>query len=198
MTRRLTLLSLAIAAGAMVGLGAVPADAHTCSSSCNQIRRACRGSARAIQKIARLDCNTERDACRAACDPADPLICPDGDCDACKDACNLVCVDCRVAAKDARTADQATCDVMRTSCNDICEDPIDGACVKECKADAHHACVRPARLDYRQCKQQCPTGTGRQACVNFCRREMNADLDFCFDGEMLCVALCIGVPPPIP
>jgi hypothetical protein len=200
MTRpRLTLLSLAIAVGAMLGLGAVPADAHTCSSSCNQIRRACRASTRAIHKIARMDCNAERDACRVVCE-ADPAICPDGECEACEDDCDLVRVDCRTAAKDVQTVDQATCDVMRTSCNDICQDPIDGVCVKECKADAHHACVRPARLDYRHCKQQCPTGTGRQACVRYCRREMNADLDLCFDGEMLCVAQCIGVSldaPPV-
>jgi len=147
-----------------------------------------------------MGCEAERDACRAACE-ADPTVCPDGECELCKDACELIRADCRTAAKDARTATQATCDVMRTSCNDICQDPIDGPCVKRCKSDAQHSCVRPARQDYRQCKNQCPTGTGRRPCVRSCRVEMNADLDFCFDVEMLCVAQCIGVSldaPPAP
>ena len=200
MKRRFTLLSLAIAAGAMLVLSAVPADAHTCKSSCNQIRRACRASVKAIYKVERLDCDDARDACRAACE-ADPAVCPDGECDACKDACNLVRDDCRAAAKDARNLNQATCDITRTSCTDVCQDPIDSACVRACRADAQHDCVRPARADYRQCKQQCPTNTGRRACVRSCRQTMEADLDYCFDGEMLCVAGCIGftVPaPPIP
>jgi hypothetical protein len=182
----------------VLGLGllalTVPADAHTCASACNQIRRACVRSAKATRDVARDTCDNERTACQAAC-VADPLSCPDGDsCGACCDDRRDACL---AAAEDARQARRAVCDAARVGCNDVCVDPIDGTCVRGCRAEAQHDCIRPARRAAVQCKRLCTTGTGRRACTRACRRQFNIALGGCLDREVLCLADdCLGVPAP--
>ncbi len=168
------------------------APAHTCQSACSQIRRACDGSAKAVWNVARANCDAEAAACIATCQ-ADPLTCPGVACETCIDACGVARDGCRIVAGDARTADRAACEGLRTSCSGVCVDPIDGACVQDCKAQARHQCVRPAKQDELTCKRQCPEGAARQACFRQCRRAHNVVLEACGDSEVRCVGGCIGL-----
>lgn len=191
-------LSIRLVLAAAVWLAAAvaspePAAAHTCQSACSQIRRACDGSAKAVWNVARANCDAQAATCEATCQ-ADPLTCPGAACDACIAACDVARDGCRVVAGDSRSIDRAACDALRTSCAGVCVDPIDGACVQDCKAQARHQCVRPAKQDELTCKRQCPDGAARQACFRQCRRVLNVVLDACGDSEVRCVSGCIGLP----
>jgi len=191
--RAIRVLTAALAVWLTAGwLAPATATAHTCASACNQIRRACNGSAKAALDFARTNCDTDAAACAALCQ-GDPLICPGDGCEACIATCGTTREACRVAADDARIADRATCDTTLTSCDDVCVDPIDGACVQGCKATAQHQCLRPAKKDELTCKQQCPKGAARQACFRQCRRALDLVIEACGDSEVRCVSSCIGL-----
>ena len=203
-------------------LQAALAEAHTCSSVCNQIRRACLEVAKAERQVARAVCEDERDACRAEC-AANAETCPT-DCEAtnvacvgacggnaeCEAACAATlsqCLDdcancvancngdregCMAAAEVQRQAEKLACDGSRESCGEGCIDPIDNACVQECKVGAQ-TCESEAKKLEGQCKRECPSGTGRRACVRGCRKQLNVDVQGCANQEILCLAACAGI-----
>lgn len=199
----------------------VPAEAHTCNSVCNQVRRACRRIAKADRQVARADCDATRDTCRADCEAnadtcqtdceascmaacAGDLVCEAGCPDACADSCASCIPDCNDArsecfglAEDARQAANDACDTARESCNlppeqGGCQDPIDNTCVKGCMSD-RKGCDRNAKLAEKQCKQTCNGGEGQRACMRDCRKAKNAALSFCSDLEVGCLAGCAGI-----
>lgn len=215
-------LGLIVTPGVILLLSTVapsPADAHTCSSACNQIRRACLHVAKATRKVEFAVCDDSRDTCRSDCaatgdncstvcaavDAACLAACAgDLDCEAacaagtsvCPDDCDGCCLDgrviCRSAAQQVSREARILCDGTREGCRDVCQDPIDGDCVRTCHS-AQRICANAAKKTEVACKRQCPDGTARRACVRGCRKEMNDSLGFCSSSEMLCVGGCIGV-----
>jgi hypothetical protein len=218
-------IKLALVAGAaavVAFLDVGQADAYTCSSACNQIRRACNHAAKATGKIALAVCDEDRDACRVDCElnpetctaicQAANLTCPEGcvsdpdpaACQAgcatalaecpleCPDCCNYGRVSCREAAKAARQVTRLACDGSRANCWENCDDPIDGACVKGCKSDQHR-CQSDWKKVSVACKKACAGGTERRACMRDCRKQLNEKFQGCSQEEIGCVAGCIGV-----
>lgn len=203
MTSRAPIFSALLVAAALLLVDAVPAEATTCNAACSQIRRACVHSSQSARKVARHACETGLDACVAACD-ADPLVCPDVSCDECKATCETDRIACVDDAKATREATKAICESTRQDCRNVCVDPVDRACVRECKREAQHDCARPARKAEVACKRACENDDGKRKCIRQCRREKNAALELCTDAEAFCVGSCIGVvpvldpPPPAP
>lgn len=212
--------------GASLMLLEVPsAEAHNCSSLCNQIRRACIKVAKSVRLVARADCDEQRDTCRegcvtnaetcptdceaanaacvAACS-ADP-VCEAGcaatltqcldDCANCIPNCNADREGCLEAAQVQRQADKLACDASRGNCGELCVDPIDSQCVKECKS-LERICKSEAKKIERQCKRDCARGRARRACVRGCRRQLNTDLQLCSNQEILCLGACAGIVTP--
>jgi hypothetical protein len=221
----LSLLLAIATTGLMSLLYVGDADAHTCQSACSQIHRACNHVSQADSKVAQAICDDLRDACRADCvanaetcpgdceaadaacvaacagNPtceaacaADLAQCLD-DCANCRSNCNHDRNLCREAAQAARELAREGCKTARDTCWAICEDPIDGACVKVCKADLK-TCSHAAKNSERECKKACAKGTERRPCVRTCRRLLNEALSLCASGEALCVGGCIGLPAP--
>jgi hypothetical protein len=210
------MLLMAVFMGALMLLQAAPVQAHTCSSVCNQIRRACLSMAKATTKVAYAGCESDRDACRAACevDPGsccqaaysactaacagDPVCEADcaaalADCGDCVTCCNDGRVSCRGAAVTARSEARVACDASRDSCPELCVvDPIDNGCVQRCKAD-ERVCRNDAKGVERQCKRNCQGGTSQRACVRECRKKNNEALQLCSNQEILCLGVCAGI-----
>lgn len=133
------------------------ADAHTCSSTCSQILRACNHAAKGARKASLAQCDLDRYTCRADCE-ADPN-CPGHS--ICNDARAL----CREAADTARQDARDACQVARDLCPpETCVDPIDGDCVRECKS-IERDCGRAAKKLSVTCKKGCPNGNVRRAYV---------------------------------
>jgi hypothetical protein len=205
MMRIATRLLLISGAGAVLGLLHVaPANATTCSSACNGIRRACIHVAQATAKAAYTVCDDDRDACRAECEVSNQpcidfcatqpdLVTCEAGCD-CNTACNEFRVGCRDAAKTLRTDARALCTASRESCNTTCVDPIDGECVRDCKGPLRK-CRGDASRAAVSCKKNCANGTAKRACVRGCKRLLNEGLKLCSGQEALCIGGCIGVGP---
>ncbi len=206
----------------MLLVTAVPADAVNCSSTCNQIRRACNGSAKAVYKVGKIQCDEDRDACRTDC-AANAATCP-SDCDAADAACVAGCAGdtaCEAACGGALTQCQDDCvncqencgatrgqcrtdvkadrDLLRSGCNDVrgicrdtCTDPIDKQCVSVCKRD-ERGCRADAKRTEGQCKKGCPKDGSRKACIRTCRKNGNLAQQLCADSAVLCYAGCAGV-----
>jgi hypothetical protein len=217
MKPRLLNLPVGILLGAGVLLfTAAAAQAMSCESTCNQIRRACRSVAMHGLKVEYANCDDGRDVCRAACE-ANAEQCPldcqaahaacvsggGSDCDAtlaqCLDDCahcisnrNAARVACRDAAKTARAEANALCDTARESCDSVCIDPIDEARVRDCRT-ASSDCAADAKRDEKTCRAGCPKGTGQQACVRGCRRDKNSAMALCSDQEVVCIGACAGL-----
>ncbi|MHC4093486.1 MAG: hypothetical protein ACYSVY_24970 [Planctomycetota bacterium] len=185
-----------------------PAEAHTCSSVCNQIRRACIKVAKVTRQVARAVCEDGRDACRADC-AANEATCPADcatncggdavceaecldDCANCVPNCNAAREGCLEAAGLQRQADKLACADARESCPDTCVEPIDNNCVRGCKA-AERGCKKVAKGIERQCKKDCVRGPGRRACVRECRKQNNVALQGCSNQEILCLGACAGI-----
>jgi hypothetical protein len=207
------MLAVVLGAVGLIFASVLAVEAHTCSSLCNQVRRACRRVAHSQRQVARAVCDATRDTCRADCE-ANADTCQ-ADCEAacvatcagdavcvagCPDACVAICADCipdcnadRTAcfdlAEQAREAANLACDGARTSCGETCVDPIDGACVRTCKSD-RKSCDLMKKNDEKACKRACPNGEGRRACMRECRRLKNAALALCSDTEVLCLLDC--------
>lgn len=203
-----------------------PVEAVNCNSVCNQIRRACRRSAKSTRQVDRANCDIARDQCRTDCEVNGDTCVPT--CDdalttclagcagdtACEDACNTThtecvgcCEDCftccnadRVVCNDnAKTARQLTnemCDGSRENCQEFCQDPIDRDCVSVCKS-GRRECDRNAKKAEKTCRvQNCSGGTGQRACVRDCRKAKNSDFVDCADTEVLCYGSCAGLDTP--
>jgi hypothetical protein len=209
-------VALLLGAGVMlVDVGA--AQAMTCESTCNQIRRACSSVAKSALNVEYANCDDGRDVCRVACEanaeqcPIDcdtaHTTCVSGggvDCDAtraqCLDACahcgsycNAERVACRDVAKAVRADANLLCDSLRESCDTTCVDPIDEACVRDCRTTSS-TCAGDAKGDEKTCHAACPRGTDQRACMRSCRRDKNAALGLCSDQEVLCIGVCAGLP----
>jgi hypothetical protein len=214
----------AVALVAFLNVG--EADAHTCSSLCNQIKRACNAEAKAAKKVALATCDEERDTCREGCaDPntpdcvidcagehtacvaacaldPDPVACQAA-CDAalaecpdtCVGCCNYMRASCRADARADRQAARLACTDSRVTCLDACVDPIDRSCLRTCTS-AQRSCRSSAkRTVWSPCKEACPNGKGRRACMRGCRKELNEALKACSYGEVLCLGGCINLGP---
>ena len=210
---------MALAAFLNVG----PADAQSCDSLCNQINRACKAEAKAAKNIAFADCHLARIGCDVGC-AADPnscvVDCPaeyaaclatcDSDtacvaaCDAALAACPDTCVgccnyeraSCLADAKAARRGARLACVDLRVTCPDTCVEPVDGDCVKTCKS-ATRSCKRTAKKDiWAPCKDQCPKGPSRRACMLGCSKELNVALESCSSTEGLSLQDCDDSPSP--
>ncbi len=182
-------------------LAAAPADAVTCRSVCNQIRRACQHSAKGAWKAQRVvcdqqetichnDCTANAATCEADCAAGD-LQCLD-DCVNCDANCDTGRDTCRDDAKTARNDLRALCTVARTTCDDQCIDPIDGLCVRGCTKQEHD-CTAAAKRDEKGCKRACATGGERKNCFKECRRIANTTAQFCEDDAVFCYSGCAGV-----
>ena len=72
LSNRSVISSLALAVGAMLFASWIAAaNAATCRSACNQIRRACVSSAKSSRDVARYECNIDHGSCDDACDAND-------------------------------------------------------------------------------------------------------------------------------
>ena len=197
---------------------AIPAEAVTCNSVCNQVRRACNHAAKGSYKAGKIQCDEERDTCKtdcvanaatcpgdcvtaqtacagdaaclAGCDAAE-LQCQD-DCINCEDNCDAARGQCRVDNKAARDALRSVCDGSRTTCNDVCVDPIDAGCVKTCKVD-ERSCRADAKRTEGLCKKSCTKDQPRKSCMRSCRKINSLDAQLCGDSSVLCYAGCAGV-----
>ena len=221
----LTFLMAVFMGASLMLLNAALAEAHTCSSVCNQIRRACLDVAKATRQVARAVCEDERDGCRANC-AANAESCPgnceaangagvaacngNGECEAgcatdlaqCLDDCANCIANCNAArevclgeAEQRRQQAMLGCTEARAGCPDLCVEPIDPVCVGGCKSDAR-TCGSDAKKLEGQCKRECPNGTGRQACVRECRKQSNVGLQGCANQEILCLAACANITLP--
>ncbi|MFQ5515135.1 MAG: hypothetical protein ACE5FG_11970 [Myxococcota bacterium] len=220
---------IAIGATVMAALLAVtPAEADTCESACNQIRRACTRLALVGEKAAQAVCDETRDLCRVDCVTAGPDVCLT-DCDAshvtctsacatdpnpvwcqagcdaelancsfaclnCKASCNQARAACRDEAHGVRDAAKLVCATAREDCPGLCVEPIDEACVRQCKV-TRKSCGHDEQGFYGVCKRACARGTEKRACVRGCRKQYYAALGICADQEALCVGGCIGLTP---
>jgi hypothetical protein len=182
----LRLLTAVFMGASLMLLQVALAEAHTCSSVCNQIRRACLDMAKAKRQVARAVCEDGRAACQADCE-----TCTE-DCESCLTDCDAAREACLEAAEVQRQADKLACDELREGCPEACVEPIDNVCVQGCKAGAR-TCGSDAKKLEGQCKRECPNGTGRQACVRECRKQLNVDLQACANQEILCLATCAGI-----
>jgi hypothetical protein len=183
----LSLLLAVATAGLMSLLYVGEADATTCSSACNQVQRACGHVAKGVGKAALAQCDLERAACQEAC----------GEDPNCPDACSEDRVVCRDAVFTARDAAKLQCQADREDCNQVCVDPIDGACVKNCRFEQKD-CSRAAKVVEKACKKACPKGPGRWACVRGCKRDVNTALSVCSAAEAVCILDECIAPPPQP
>jgi hypothetical protein len=213
-------------AGISLVLSSPPAvEAVTCDSVCNQIRRACRSSAKAARQVGRADCDSERDQCRVDCEAnadtcvptcdanlaacttgcAGDLTCEAGcaathtecldDCANCIPNCNADRAFCNDQVELAREAANLVCDGMRDNCDGTCQEPIDPACASECRSDRRE-CERDAKNAEKTCRvQNCTGGTTQRACARDCRRAKNVALGVCADNEVLCYGVCAGITP---
>jgi hypothetical protein len=210
------------AAALVVFLNVGEADAQTCSSVCNQIRRACNSEVKAAKKVAMAVCEENRGTCRTACE-IDPDSCfvdcetenaaclaacaEDPDCEAacaaalaecpddCLPCCNYRRASCRGEAKAIRQEARLTCEASRQTCQDECVDPINGACVRGCKA-VQKSCRKDAKKNYwTLCKRNCDEGTDRRACMSRCRKQVNEEYGDCSTAEVGCLVSCIGAAP---
>jgi hypothetical protein len=218
------LLLIAGTVGLPALLDPAEAEAYTCDSACNQIRRACNHVAKAARKVAQAICDDERDACRAECEATaanceavcaeasaacleacatdpDPVTCQ-AECAAaapvCPEDCEICCqgvrVSCRADANEAREAARLVCAASRDTCDQTCVDPINAECVRDC-VSAQHDCAGDAKRNSASCDRACPGSTGQRACKRECRKLLNQALGLCSAQERVCVAGCIGVAP---
>ncbi len=210
--------------GAIAVLGLLevaPADAYTCSSACNQLRRACNVQAKAQRKIDNALCADTRDACKVTCE-GDPghcaTVCQTALTDCltgcgidvvCQDACNVAAAECpsecpgccnfgrqgcRTTAKGVRDEARAACTLARTTCNTDCTS-VNGACIRQAQS-ARKSCDRGHKVTANTCKQGCGSGPGRRACVRTCRRIMNEGLKLCAADEASTIGTeCIQTGP---
>ncbi len=218
-------LLFAAGAVALVGFYApAPADADTCASACNQIRRACTHVAKAVRKVEFAFCDDDRDACRVTCEAdsgacaaicatahadcsagcatsSDPAVCQAA-CDAalvacpteCPECCNFNRDSCRDTVKAARAAARLVCADTRATCNDTCTG-VDGDCVRQCMRDQRE-CTNGWKKTAITCKRNCNAATSRRACMRMCHRQMNEAFQLCSQAEALCVAdECITTSP---
>jgi hypothetical protein len=209
---------LSAAAALLIGLSLMfsdvaPAEAHTCSSLCNQVRRACLTGAKAVRQVARAVCDETRDGCRTDC-AVNEATCPDDcvtecgtdqpclddcpdDCANCIPNCNADREGCLELAEQQRAAARVGCDGTRGGCQDTCVDPIDGDCVRDCGSDQRDCRADKKKIE-RQCKRDCATanGTGRRVCMRTCRKQYNGNLQACTATESSCLLTeCIGSAP---
>ena len=177
-----------------------PAEAVNCSSVCNQVRRACTHSAKGAWKAARIQCEEDRNGCHTACianadtcesDCGDDVECQ-LDCINCEDNCDLAAIACKDTARTARDGMRTLCDDFRGTCRDVCEDPIDRACVRTC-TNGEHGCRADAKKVERQCKKGCAPGNAKKGCMRTCRKDNNLDQQQCEDVATLCYAECARV-----
>lgn len=218
--KSLSAMTFLLAAAAVVAAAAVPADATTCSSVCNQIRRACNHSAKGTMKAAYITCDETADACKADCE-AQAATCPGAcetaytdclgggtggeSCDAARTQCLDECANCaanckaargtcRSRAKADRDALRAGCTDSRSLCREVCVDPLDKTCIHRCTNDEHD-CRGGAKGVEGTCKKGCPAGGGKKSCIRGCRRNCNLESQLCGDLAVVCYAGCAGVEP---
>ncbi len=198
------LFLVAAAFGLASLLQAAPADAHTCTSACNQVRRACNSVAKAGSKVEFALCADGRDACRTACE-IDNSVCVQA-CDACvvgcagdptcldgcaacptecPDCCNAARTTCRDIAKDARAAARLLCTDSRTTCNETCVS-VDGNCVRRC-VRTRRGLEADAKRTANACKNACTGGPDRRACMRSCRKILNQQFQLFSNQEAVCI-----------
>lgn len=120
--------------GLLIVLTPAAAEAQTCSSVCNQVRRACNHAAKGMSKAARITCTENVGTCRDDCE-TNASTCP-GDCDAASATCAAACA----TAPDA-TACEADCAAALAQCVDDCTN-CDANCLTTgvtCKNEAKAA-----------------------------------------------------------
>jgi hypothetical protein len=209
--------------GALLLVDAVPVQAHTCNSVCNQIRRACRRHAKAVLIVDYTNCDDQRDgclndcdlnvdqcpidcdnantACVGACDPAD-TVCLDG-CAAGLTQCLEDCANCKANCRADRVVCRDNAKLQRDADNVVCDGSRE-SCQDTCVDPIDSTCVRGCKADKkgcdgvakraeRTCKRACPTGSERRACFRNCKREKNVDYQDCSDREIICLGGCAGL-----
>ena len=182
---RFSMAMIGCAAAALLFALAVPAEAVTCKSVCNQVRRACNHAAKGSFKAGKIQCTEESETCNSAC--------VDGD-EACPSDCDLARDQCRVDNKAARDVLRSSCDDSRTACGEVCVDPIARDCVRGCKTDERD-CRADAKRTEGLCKKSCAKDDTRRRCIRSCRKTNSLDEQVCGEVAVLCYAGCAGFDP---
>jgi len=154
--KRVRLFVVAVGAVVIPALvGVRSAEAHNCSSVCNQIRRACMKSAKATRKADLATCDANRERCRAECQ-ANAGSCL-GDCDEANTAC---LVECDSAPNPTACGDECQADLVQ--CQDDCAN-----CGADCGA-TRDTCRTQAQTARQEAAQGCDDSrlTCRDACVD--------------------------------
>jgi hypothetical protein len=154
------LTSLVVAAVAVFVL-AQAAEAHTCSSACNQIRRACVSNTKAVKKIGKIKCDDNPNwVCAADCAT---------DCAANEGTCNQSCNAARAVCDAACAGDStclADCEATETSCLGACDV---ATCTSTCQAacdDDRATCLAKVKEDVTESKVLCDAA--RTGCNDTC------------------------------
>jgi hypothetical protein len=210
MKRTAIKLFFAVSVLALAGfLNAGAANAETCESLCNQIKRACKAEAKYAAKSAFGGCDLARMGCDMGCaDPNTPECVPgcasDPNAPECPQSCRGCCSyerdSCRHAVKEARKQARDACVIEREGCVP-CEGDVCGDCAKTAKSAARE-CKRTAKQNWRGCKDDCPRGperrNDRKECITGCRQQLAAALETCADAEGLTLQGCDDPNTPCP
>lgn len=191
-----------IATLAVVLLAASAADAASCKSGCNQVRRGCRAEANYTRRVAFDTCDDTRRDCMGACSDTatacnDLCVEDDAECAAacdmaksdCRDGCSIDRDDCRAAAKLVRSDAFVACQEGRGSCREVCDAASDRGCVRAC-AKAGGACFAEVGVTHEACQLACETADDLQACSTLCKVERLAAHAACSAGRAACVDGC--------
>lgn len=191
-----------IATLAVVLLAASTADAATCKSGCNQVRRGCRAEAKYNRTVAFGSCDAARRDCAGACSDTatacnEACAEDDADCaaachtakDTCREACSMDRDDCRQAAKVVRHDANVVCEEDRGACRGLCEAANDRACVRACSS-ASGACFDEVASTYEACQLACDGADEPDACLRDCKVEKIAGHGACKAGREACLSGC--------
>lgn len=213
------LQTLTVAAAAAVLLGAQAAEAHTCSSLCNQVRRACFSIAKATRKAERIQCDENRDACAADCEGNAATCEPDcqtanatcvsdcvgggGDQVTCEAACAPAlaqclddCVNCEDNCQSARDECRDAANAARKATQEVCAG-LRTFCNENCVDPIDNACVNGCKADARGCladvkkdERQCKKACARGSDRRACVRSCRKILNMDAQGCSDAEVLC--------
>jgi hypothetical protein len=201
---RLTKIIPALALSlAMVLAVAGTGDAHTCTSTCNQVRRVCRLDAKIDRKAAYAACNAASVECHDGCAAtaascaegcaADDAECAAG-CEAdaalCSEGCETSLDTCRGDADLARADAFELCNAERGECRGLCDDASDQSCIRPC-ARAAGACFQEGRKALRDCRVGCTESDTPAACRRDCNAAAIDSYHACITGFGACANACI-------
>ena len=170
---------------------AATAGAHTCSSGCNQVRKACIKEAKACRGVAFAACDDARDQCRSDC-AANAATCST-DCDSALSTCEAVCL---------TDLDPAACSAACTATHATCIYDCDH-CISNCNGDRSD-CRAAANDERSQALHSC--SSGRDTCRTLCSGDVDSGcvrdcltpdrqcLRAIKDGEKTCKRNCATGP----